>query len=92
MAQTLTIEQTQRLVDIANGFKVFTRRVHAYAIEWPVEQESAREDTSSANTVNVGAVSGLASLVGKYNDDPAWDEFPAFLEHYRREIDEMDRE
>lgn len=30
---------------------------------------------------------GLASLIGKYNDDPSWEEFPAFLEEYRREID-----
>lgn len=50
-------------------------------------------NAANVNTLNVKRITyGLASLVGKYNDDPSWDGFPAFLEQYRREIDEMNRE
>ena len=49
-------------------------------------------NTANVNTVNVRrSTRGLSSLLGKYNDDPSWDDFSAFLEHYRREIDEMNR-
>jgi hypothetical protein len=72
---------------------VFTSRVRAFAAEWTVEQGEAQECTAAANTANVGeANTGLASLIGKYNNEPSWEEFPAFLEQYRREIDEMNRE
>lgn len=50
-------------------------------------------ETAADDTITVASSpQGLASLIGKYNDDPLWDEFPAFLEQYRREIDEMNRE
>lgn len=35
---------------------------------------------------------GLASLLGKYNDDPTWQEFQENMEKYRREIDDLNKE
>lgn len=35
---------------------------------------------------------GLASLLGKYNDDPTWQEFQENIEKYRREIDDLNKE
>jgi hypothetical protein len=49
-------------------------------------------ETAATDTITVAhSPQGLASLLGKYNDDPSWEDFPAFLEQYRREIDEMSR-
>jgi hypothetical protein len=35
---------------------------------------------------------GLASLLGKYHDDPTWEEFQEHIKEYRRQIDELNRE
>jgi len=35
---------------------------------------------------------GLASLLGKYNDDPRWQEFQENMEKFRREIDDFNKE
>lgn len=49
--------------------------------------------TAGVNAAAVGReATGLVSLLGKYNDDRSWEGFSAFLEQYRREIDEMNRE
>lgn len=45
-----------------------------------------------AETSAAEVPTGLASLLGKYNADPSWEDFPAFLEQYRREMDETNRE
>lgn len=47
---------------------------------------------SSADTITLFTPPGLKSLLGKYNNDPSWDEFPNFLEQYRREIDAINDE
>lgn len=50
-------------------------------------------ETAAADTITIEqSPQGLASLLGKYDNDPSWEDFPAFLEQYRREIDEMNRE
>jgi len=34
---------------------------------------------------------GLASLLGKYNDDPTWEEIQKHMEERRRQIDELNK-
>jgi hypothetical protein len=75
---------------LARGIAVTARRVRVYSGIQPTNEHA---ETSSADTVFATEVpQGLVSLLGKYNNDPAWEEFPAFLEQYRREIDEINRE
>lgn len=35
---------------------------------------------------------GLVSLLGKYSDDPTWQEFQENMEKYRRETDDLNKE
>ena len=42
---------------------------------------------SASDAITIPTPLGLKSLLGKYNDDPSWEEFSDFLEQYRREID-----
>lgn len=59
-------------------------------IQWPAD---APAQTAATDTVTVGRhAKGLASLIGKYDNDPSWGDFSAFLEQYRREIDELSRD
>lgn len=58
----------------------------------PRQPSDTIAETAATDTITVAqSPQGLASLIGKYDNDPSWDEFPAFLEQYRREIDEMSR-
>lgn len=91
MAQTLIHEMKEIVLGWTEGFHASVRQV-GIKVDWPAEVDSDR--TASANTVTTEATEqpgGLVSLLGKYNDDPSWEDFPAFLEQYRREIDEMNR-
>lgn len=50
------------------------------------ESESVQTSTIA---VNVQGPRGLAALVGKYDNDPTWDDFNDFVAEYRRQMDEM---
>lgn len=92
MALTLIHEVKEVILGWTDGFHAKTRRV-GIRVEWPEGVERVSDQTATANTATVvEATQGLASLIGKYDNDPSWDEFPAFLEQYRREIDEMNRD
>jgi hypothetical protein len=91
VALTLIHEAKEVLLGWTEGFHASVRRV-GIKVEWPVESEFDTNRTASTNTIIMDeTVWGLASLLGKYDDDPSWDEFPAFLEQYRRQIDEMNK-
>jgi hypothetical protein len=68
----------------ARGVAVSAAKVRRY---FGVQSVVEPAETSAAE-----APTGLALLLGKYNDDPSWEDFPAFLEQYRREMDETNRE
>lgn len=52
-------------------------------------QDREKPETSDSKPDECGE--GLASLLGKYNDDPTWEEFQEHIEHYRRQIDEINK-
>ena len=66
-------------------------------IEYPGRTECSRptaEATDAHDTVNVSEYAmreyqSIASLRGKYADDPFWDSFPDFLEEYDRQINDL---
>lgn len=92
--QTLSYsELIERAPDVARGFiQTHVMRVQGLSVEWSF-QEPIQSQATSGETANAHvSAQGLASLLGKYDNDPSWDEFPAFLEQYRREIDEMNRD
>jgi hypothetical protein len=75
---------------IARGVAVRAAKVVTYFGSQPSAEPA---DTSAAGITSAGAIApGLASLLGKYNGDPSWEDFPTFLEGYRRAIDDMNRE
>lgn len=91
MALTPIHEVKEVIFGWTEGFHAKTRR-EGIIVEWPEGAESASDHMATANTATVvESTQGLASLIGKYNNDPSWDDFPAFLEQYRREIDEINR-
>lgn len=51
--------------------------------------DSEKPETQDSTVDECGE--GLASLLGKYNDDPTWEEFQENIKKYRRQIDEINK-
>ncbi len=92
MAQTLTYDLRERLVTIADrlSIRVFSENVRAFSTLWPVEQQAEQGSSMAGNTANVNQSAlhenhPLASLFGKYSDEPLWDGFEEAIRRIREE-------
>ncbi|HEV2880578.1 MAG TPA: hypothetical protein VGX24_04665 [Pyrinomonadaceae bacterium] len=87
MARTLTYDSAERLFNIVGGIRIFTRHIN---VEWPEDQTPEEGSSSASNTVNVNHYKlyenhPLASLFGKYEDEPLWDGFEEAIRNLREE-------
>ncbi len=87
MARILTYDLTGRLSDIVGGVRVFTKHIK---VQWPADQKPEEAGSTASNTVNVNRYTlhenhPLASLFGKYEDEPLWDGFEEAIKRLREE-------
>ncbi len=87
MARTLTYNLTEHILPIVDAHVLAKR----FTSQWPVNQKPEEEGGSTAsNTINVNQYTlhenhPLASLFGKYEDEPLWDGFEEAIRRLREE-------
>ena len=86
MAQTLTYNSREWLLDIAGGVRMFAKH---FTAQWPTDQ-GPEEGSTAANTVHANQYTiyenhPLTSLFGKYKDEPLWDGFEEAIRRLREE-------
>lgn len=89
MARILTYDLTERLLGITAGVRLFTTHIN---VQWPTDQKPEEGGSTASNTVNVNQYTlhenhPLASLFGKYDDEPLWDGFEEAIKKLREEDD-----